>query len=211
MGSLVGILSLLLALAATSFALSCTQCISGSPPCTGSNGTCPSGHMCGSAYLTFTFGGDTETRFERTCMISQICNIKGSWTVNQVQYKVATSCCSTDDCTPTTPKLPEHNSTPNGLVCPTCVSDNSAYCTSSDTIQCTGDENRCLLLTENMTGPDPSVSALRGCATKSSCDIGSFGNSSSNLNFICTSGGTSVHEVVLTPAVVCLLLLKWLL
>ncbi|KAM4015673.1 phospholipase A2 inhibitor and Ly6/PLAUR domain-containing protein-like [Anomaloglossus baeobatrachus] len=213
MSSPISIFSLLSAFAATSFALSCTQCISGSPPCTGDSRTCPSGDMCGSEYVALSTGGDTKTTFDRRCTSSHFCNLKGSRTVKQEQYRVATSCCSTDNCTPTTPELPEQNSTPNGLVCTTCVSDNSAYCNSSDTIQCTGKENRCFLLITNITGKYPSLLAVRGCATKSFCDVGNISetvrDSSINLSFICTSGGSSVHKVLLTPAVVCLLLLKW--
>ncbi|XP_066462071.1 urokinase plasminogen activator surface receptor-like [Eleutherodactylus coqui] len=106
--------------------------------------------------------------------------------------------------------IPRQSSIPNGVICRSCVSEESTWCYTSDTIQCTGDENMCLLKTTELTG---SVStAMRGCATKSYCDLSSqsynTGGSTTNVTITCTSGSISAHKVVLTPTILCLLLLK---
>ncbi|XP_066428753.1 uncharacterized protein [Eleutherodactylus coqui] len=69
--------------------------------------------------------------------------------------------------------------------------------------------------TDNCTPTLPTGSAsgaMRGCATKSFCDLGSqfytAGGSTIKYTYTCTSGGISAHKVVLTPAIVCLLVLK---
>ncbi|XP_056399866.1 uncharacterized protein LOC130294278 [Hyla sarda] len=211
--SLTGILSLLSALAATSYALSCTQCVSPiSSSCLGSSVTCPSGYRCGSKYSETTIGGMTTTGIERSCVPSSECNLKGSIGFLHGQMKMASSCCNTDKCTPIIPSFPIISSDPNGVVCRSCISGDSTWCYTSDTIQCTGNENMCLLQTSKMSGSVPVSTAIRGCATKSVCDVGSqsysIGGLSVEAKYICTSGGISVRTVVLTPAIVCLLLLK---
>ncbi|XP_044130979.1 phospholipase A2 inhibitor NAI-like isoform X3 [Bufo gargarizans] len=165
MSSLIGILSLLSALAATSYTLLCTYCISNETTCSGTmlSMTCYSGLQCASTY--------TETTIDQTI-----------------------------------------SSNPNGLVCRSCISADSTSCYTNDTVQCTGDENRCLFQTTKVSGSVSASTAFRGCATKSICDIGSESASINEMiryvNYTCTSGGLSVHNIVLAPAIVCLLLLK---
>ncbi|XP_044134624.1 phospholipase A2 inhibitor NAI-like [Bufo gargarizans] len=212
MSSLIGILSLLSALAATSYALSCTQCFSKETTCSGPSITCPSDHQCGSAYTETTIVGVKSTSLTRSCSPSSQCDLKGSVRIQQGHMRVSTSCCNTDNCAPNTPTYPTTSSNPNGLVCRSCISADSTSCNTDDTIQCTGDENRCILQTTQVSGSASESSAFRGCATKSICDIGSLSTNNegvtSDVKFICTSGGLSVHNIVLAPAIVCLLLLK---
>ncbi|XP_056398160.1 phospholipase A2 inhibitor 25 kDa subunit-like [Hyla sarda] len=212
--SLTGILSLLSALAATSYALSCTVCQSlTSSSCSGVSVTCPSGEQCGSSYTETIFDGVNTKVFVRRCMSISECRFIGTVSLNKVQTKKVHSCCNTDDCTPSIASFPAKSSEPNELICPSCVSITSASCSSSETVQCRGDETECLLQATTVTGLQSGSSALRGCATKSICDLGSQSQSAdgvtTEVKFICTSGGISVRTVVLTPAIVCLLLLKW--
>ncbi|XP_075696508.1 uncharacterized protein LOC142662265 [Rhinoderma darwinii] len=209
---LIRTLSLLLTLAATSSALSCTTCVSASSQtCTGSSVTCPSGFLCGSSYIETI--AETTVALARTCTPSSQCDVKGSIGVQQGQIKMVTSCCDTDGCTPAIPALPTTSSVPNGLVCRSCLSADSNWCYTSDTLQCTGDQNMCLLQTTEIMEPVSASTAIRGCASKSVCDIGSqsqtIGGISTVVKFICTSAGMSLHKVVLTPAIACLLLLKF--
>ncbi|KAM3922410.1 phospholipase A2 inhibitor and Ly6/PLAUR domain-containing protein-like [Leptodactylus fuscus] len=211
--SVFGILTFLSALTATSYALSCTECLSASSTCSGISVPCPTGYVCGSAYTeTNTAGVKTEV-LVRQCVPSKECNFKGSMGIPIGHIRMVTSCCYTDGCTPNLPASSPTSSNPNGLVCRSCISADSNWCYTSDTMQCTGDENMCLLQTTKTSGPISSSTAIRGCATKSICDLGSksetVGGLSSSVKFICTSGGLSVHKVVLTPAIVCLLLLKF--
>ncbi|XP_044125182.1 phospholipase A2 inhibitor and Ly6/PLAUR domain-containing protein-like [Bufo gargarizans] len=125
---------------------------------------------------------------------------------------MSSSCCNTDNCTPNTPTLPTISSNPNGLVCRYCASVDSTWCHTDDTVQCTGEQNMCLLQTTHVSGSVSASSAIRGCATKSICDLGSqsasAGGVTTDVKIICTNSGLSVHNIVLTPAIVCLLLLK---
>ncbi|KAM3923434.1 phospholipase A2 inhibitor and Ly6/PLAUR domain-containing protein-like [Leptodactylus fuscus] len=212
MTPLLGILSLLLALAVTGDALSCRQCSSFTSTCTGSSVACPAGSLCGSTYTETSVGGSTSAQsLIMTCTPSSQCHFNGSLSMLQGRVRMVTSCCSTDNCVPTIPALPAIGSNPNGLVCRSCVSASSTWCYTSDTVQCTGDENMCLLQTTEIKGT--LSTAIRGCTTKSLCDLGSQSQTiqgvTTNVKFICTSGGLSIHKVILTPAIVCLLLLKF--
>ncbi|KAM3923136.1 phospholipase A2 inhibitor and Ly6/PLAUR domain-containing protein-like [Leptodactylus fuscus] len=213
MTSLIRILSLLSALTATSSALSCTECRS-TTTCSGYDVTCPPGSFCGSSYSeTTAVDGTRIQNLVRTCLPSNSCDYKGSISIKQLQVRTVTSCCSTNYCTPSLPPLPKQNSKPNGVTCPSCLATNATWCDTSDTIQCTGDENICSLQTTNITGSFSLSTAIRGCATKSICDLGGLSEKidglSVDIKFTCTSGGLSAHKVVLTPAMVCLLLLKF--
>ncbi|XP_073425944.1 phospholipase A2 inhibitor and Ly6/PLAUR domain-containing protein-like [Dendrobates tinctorius] len=212
MSSLIGILSLLSTLSATSYALSCTQCSSASASCTGSSVTCRSGYMCGSSYTETAVGATTQESFIRSCIASSECSFSGSLSIQNGYIRMGISCCNSDNCDPVTPSLPSRSSNLNGQVCRTCISADSTWCYTSDTLNCTGDENMCLLETTKISGSESSSVAIRGCATKSICDLGSqsqtVGDISVEVKFICTSGGRSVHKLVLTPVILCLLLLK---
>ncbi|KAM3921663.1 phospholipase A2 inhibitor and Ly6/PLAUR domain-containing protein-like [Leptodactylus fuscus] len=165
--------------------------------------------MCGSSYTETITGNAKSSVSIRSCMASTECNYKGSFSTKYGHIRVATSCCTTDLCTPTIPQLPPISSNPNGLVCPSCISDDPAWCDTSDTIQCTGDENSCLLQTTKITGPYPYSAATGGCATSSLCNFRIGPLNVGGVKFTCTSGGFGVHKVVLTPVIVCLLLLKF--
>ncbi|KAG8548386.1 hypothetical protein GDO81_025610 [Engystomops pustulosus] len=210
MGSPVNILVLLSALAATSAALSCVECSSSSSTCTGSSVTCTSGYMCGSEYTETVAGGSTSVSLTRSCVASSQCSFTASLTTSQGKIRMATSCCNNDNCTAALPTLPAQSTNSNGVTCRSCVSADSTWCYTPDTIQCTGNETMCILQTTQITGL--LSTAVRGCSTKSLCDLGSQSTSvegtAIKVQFICTSGGIRVHNVLLTPAIVCLLLLK---
>ncbi|XP_066428756.1 phospholipase A2 inhibitor and Ly6/PLAUR domain-containing protein-like [Eleutherodactylus coqui] len=210
MTSLFGFLCLVSALTATSCALSCTKCMSTSSTCSGISITCPSGSVCGSTYTQSFVEGVTSELLIRGCVPSSECNLSGTMSIMNGQFGTVSSCCSSDDCTPTLPTLPTKSYNPNGVICRSCVTAQSTWCYTSDTVQCTGDENMCLLQTTEI--PGSGSGAMRGCATKSFCDIGSqsinTGGSTMKATYTCTSGSISAHKVVLTPAIVCLLLLK---
>ncbi|KAG8550147.1 hypothetical protein GDO81_028171 [Engystomops pustulosus] len=211
MASLVKILCLLSALTATSSALSCTVCASAtSSSCSGNSITCPSGSSCGSTYTVAKSGGTTAVSLIRACTLTSQCSFNGSISMVQATIKTGISCCDTDNCTPILPTVPTPSSNSNGVTCRSCITADSTWCYTSDTIQCTGDENMCLLQSTEISGE--LSTAIRGCSTKSFCDLGSqstsVGGVTTNVKFICTSGGMTVHKVLFTPVIVCLLLLK---
>ncbi|KAM3923137.1 phospholipase A2 inhibitor and Ly6/PLAUR domain-containing protein-like [Leptodactylus fuscus] len=195
MTSLIRILSLLSALTATSSALSCTECKSTNLSCSGSSVTCPLGSICGSRLSETFVDGSWITILARRCVPTKSCDFKGSLSLKKVQT------------------LPTQSSNPNGVICPFCISADTVSCETSDTIQCMGDEQICILRTTRVTGPYSISASVRGCATKSYCDLGSESTiderALTKVTFICPSGGLSVHNVILTPAMVCLLLMKY--
>ncbi|XP_077312662.1 phospholipase A2 inhibitor NAI-like [Lithobates pipiens] len=207
------ILGVLLALAASGYSLLCTQCISQSKSCVGSNVSCPSDSLCGVAYSETGYGCDTTNLYVSSCLPQDKCGLSGSATFpSRVILRMGTSCCSTDLCIPKFPSLPWYNSMPNnGLTCQSCKSD-STRCYTSDTIQCTGDENMCLLHTTKMSGNRSMSTTFRGCATKSLCNLSSQSYSteevSAEMKFICTSGSTALRKRFKLPAVICLFLLN---
>ncbi|XP_071969193.1 phospholipase A2 inhibitor gamma subunit B-like [Engystomops pustulosus] len=207
MVSLLGVLSFFSALAATSDALSCTQCISSSSTCSGNNVTCASGFTCGSTYIETVEAGTTTTLLNRTCTNLSRCSVTGSLSMTPGKIRMGITCCNSDNCTPSLPTLPAQGSNPNGRSCPSCIS--TTGCNTTSTIQCTGDENMCLVLITQIPG---SVSkTFRGCTTNSLCDLSS--QSQPVIMSNCTNGSPttpSAHHIILTPPIVCLLLLIFL-
>ncbi|KAG8570110.1 hypothetical protein GDO81_014711 [Engystomops pustulosus] len=193
--------------------LSCIECGSSSSPCSGTSVTCPSDFVCASTLAETTIGRATYNTFIRTCESIRTCNMKGNFATHESKYRFATTCCSTDDCTPPDPTLIPSNNVPNGRVCPVCESLNSTACDSHQTLTCTGNENKCVLFT-TVTG-DSSSSAIMGCATQSYCDQGNYslsdGRITTAINVICSDGGASLQKIILALPIVCLLLLGWLL
>ncbi|XP_075183337.1 uncharacterized protein LOC142255775 [Anomaloglossus baeobatrachus] len=105
---------------------------------------------------------------------------------------------------------PPISSVPNGVMCPSCQSFNSNSCKSSEAIGCTEDQNQCVLITTGEAGNTDSIS--RGCATKDFCDLRAFPyDMMPQSSIFCTNGDISIYRAVLTPTVVCILLVRWLL
>ncbi|XP_031761701.1 phospholipase A2 inhibitor 25 kDa subunit isoform X1 [Xenopus tropicalis] len=199
----LGILSILSALAATGYSLSCQTCIGvGSTPCQGQSMSCPADNACAATYTLTTAHGVTVSQvYTLSCAPRSQCDKPGSISIPDGKIKRGISCCYTDDCTPPTPTLPVDAFQPNGLVCRTCTSADSTWCYTDDTMRCTGEENRCLLQTTTLTGSVSSKVAVRGCATKSICDLGGTSVSSPefsmDVKFSCTSGSFSILKWLL--------------
>ncbi|KAG8548823.1 hypothetical protein GDO81_024010 [Engystomops pustulosus] len=108
--------------------------------------------------------------------------------------KTTVSCCNTDNCDPPALTFPDKNHQKNGKVCRSCVTANSDWCYTSDTIECSGNETMCMLQTTKISGIISLQTALRGCATRSLCDYGvhriEAGGVRANVEFICTDGSS---------------------
>ncbi|XP_072282872.1 uncharacterized protein [Pyxicephalus adspersus] len=216
MAFLFEILGLFLTLVTSGYSLSCIQCSSvTSTSCTGPSVTCASGYQCGAQYTASNAGTVSNNQYTRTCFPENQCTLSGSLSTNGARIKSAVSCCNTDNCTPSLPSLPGDSSVSNGLTCRSCVSADSTWCYTSDTIQCTGNENMCLLQTTKISGSVSLSTAIRGCSTKSFCDFGSQSSSidglSTEVKFICTSGSMGLQKGIYLPAVICLFFLKLIL
>ncbi|XP_063798370.1 phospholipase A2 inhibitor NAI-like [Pseudophryne corroboree] len=153
--SLLLFLCILSALLEAGYALSCNMCINMNDPyCQGSSMDCPADNVCASSYtVTYIYESAVSKVFSRACAPKSQCNISGSASVPNGKIKIRINCCETDNCIPPTPTLPEDNVQRNGLTCETCGSDSSNYCDSDETMQCTGNERRCLLQTTEQSDP----------------------------------------------------------
>ncbi|XP_073457883.1 phospholipase A2 inhibitor NAI-like [Aquarana catesbeiana] len=215
MASLLRILGVVSALVASGYSLFCTRCASSSDSCSGPNINCSSGSVCGAVY-TESWSQDSivSKSYMLSCTREDKCNTSGSFSPhNNVRVKLGRSCCRTDHCTPPLPSLPGNSSQSNGLTCRSCMSADSTWCYTSDTMKCTGDENMCFRQTTIVSeGPTENSSAIRGCATKSICDLGSQSVSSQRVKtvveFICTNGSTGLQKSFYLPAMICILFFK---
>uniref|UniRef100_A0A8C5WJD1 Sodefrin-like factor n=1 Tax=Leptobrachium leishanense TaxID=445787 RepID=A0A8C5WJD1_9ANUR len=148
----------------------------------------------------FPAGGSVVSKkYERDCVPKNQCNLQGSMSIiNTHIHRIGVSCCNTDNCTPDLPTLPAVSTRFNGLVCRTCVSTYSGWCYTDDTMQCTGNENMCLLQTTSITGAVSMRIVLRGCATKSLCDLSRQTEQTADrkvdMRFTCTSGTAGLYS-----------------
>ncbi|XP_053308587.1 phospholipase A2 inhibitor 25 kDa subunit-like isoform X1 [Spea bombifrons] len=217
MRSVFGFFCTLSALISTCHSLSCIRCISmTTDSCNGPSITCPADQVCGASYTLTTASGVTASQtYSRDCVPKQYCTFNGSMGFAQnIRARIGFSCCSTDNCLPSLPALAAENNQPNGLVCRSCISADSEWCYTDDTIQCTGDENMCLLQTTKNRGSVSSSTAFRGCATKSICNLGSQAVTADQIsvdtNYQCTSGSVAVFGGVFLPLLLGIVLTKLL-
>ncbi|KAM4652612.1 phospholipase A2 inhibitor NAI-like [Discoglossus pictus] len=197
MHSLLVFLVINSALLAAAYSLQCTQCV-GITSCSGSSITCPAGSLCGYTRTKVISAGITQESFIRSCILEKQCNINGTMSYPQSTLWMVTSCCSTDNCNAPSLPLPTIGTNKNGLVCRACVTADSDWCYTSDTMQCTGNQNMCLLQSVKISGTTSIKAALRGCATKSICDLGSQttseGGVTTNVKYVCTSGSNGLNN-----------------
>ncbi|OCT73595.1 hypothetical protein XELAEV_18036574mg, partial [Xenopus laevis] len=190
------------------YSLTCTECLSkDGTTCSGPSVTCPSNEVCASLATRVSITGmNNMNLFASSCAPKQECDVSGSISITSTKMEFASSCCSTDKCTPAKPKLPDVTK-PNGVVCPACLSVNSNPCKAGERMECAGNEKMCYL--ETTTLPDNSGPvSLHGCASKSVCDLVSMSqtsifkalNISSSIQ--CTNGAFDHHHGFLLPAII---------
>ncbi|XP_075459358.1 phospholipase A2 inhibitor NAI-like [Ascaphus truei] len=208
---LLQVLCVLPALIVTGYSLSCKVCVDtfGSL-CIGKSKICSPDNVCMSSYTENTAAGNMETVLIRSCDSKSKCGMSGSISNHAVKSKMNTSCCTTDNCTPPRTTLSADSNIKNGVTCPNCNSADSDNCYTSDTIECTGDEKKCVLQTTTMTGSNSSIEALRGCATESICNTGTLSIShlgiNTELKAKCSNGNIGLHQGFFFPAVALLLM-----
>ncbi|XP_068098428.1 uncharacterized protein [Hyperolius riggenbachi] len=208
--SVFGILGILCAFVASGNSLSCTICTSKSTSCSGRSRMCPNGSLCGAHYTYVRRGG---YRYARTCTPEKLCNMTGSVSFIGGEFRMSVWCCVTDHCTPTHLSMSAgRRSRANGLICRSCISTKSSWCYTSETMRCGGNEDMCFLQTKKVRGKEDQSTAVRGCATKSMCDLDNQSTSANGVSIeykmICTSGGLTLQKGFYVPVVICLVLLK---
>ncbi|XP_040183159.1 phospholipase A2 inhibitor and Ly6/PLAUR domain-containing protein-like [Rana temporaria] len=213
-------LLVLFALVPSGYSLTCTKCIVFSNAnCSGSTETCLSGaYSCATSISVNTpTSGSQSSTVTRGCAPNNQCNITGSLTYTGGNVAIATACCDSDNCTSAIPPLPAANSTSNSLSCSTCASGSSDYCSSSNTLSCTGLATQCGRMSTTVTGSVSSISTVRGCATPSVCNL--LGNQNvvyadTNVNTVvttyCSNGSFNLRGSFYLPAFLAFLLFKFL-
>ncbi|XP_039368352.1 phospholipase A2 inhibitor and Ly6/PLAUR domain-containing protein-like [Mauremys reevesii] len=162
----------LAALLATGACLQCEVCFGLATSCTGDLETCAAGEdSCGVALTESTLAGIKTQSILKGCMPSSQCKA-GPVSVNfgqGMRTQTSFACCVGDACRTTTVTVPPADTTPNGRRCPACVAVFADQC-SEKTIQCTGDETRCVDIVETLTaGGNPVQMVMKGCASESVC------------------------------------------
>ncbi|KAG8548821.1 hypothetical protein GDO81_024008 [Engystomops pustulosus] len=194
------LLSFILALARTGWSLQCIQCTAfeGESCTTGPSITCAKGEVCTTKNQHAIIGGATSATMYRSCGPPTHCNKTGSFTVVQRTMKIGISCCSTDNCLSPVPELPPTSTRKNGRVCGLCGAPKED-CTPTTTINCVGNEDKCLLHVTRLNGPN-NVESYRGCSTKSICDIRFLNQSSGVVNieadYFCSNGAIATSRVL---------------
>ncbi|XP_056400723.1 phospholipase A2 inhibitor and Ly6/PLAUR domain-containing protein-like [Hyla sarda] len=195
-------LAIIFIISATIKAGNCVVCIecnnSTSPDCAGDLVTCGT---CMTMVIETNSkdGNDTSYSVEKTCNFnSTICNITYSVNSDQFQARYTVNCCDTDYCNKNALEVTPWNNTENGVECPTCYAADGQNCTANNTVQCTGDENKCI----DFSGKAPregtcQTLAFQGCVTDLWCDHSGYlypDNAeceSGTMN--CSNGRNSTH------------------
>ncbi|XP_073457856.1 uncharacterized protein [Aquarana catesbeiana] len=182
---------------------SCVVCSSGNQTCNASLSVIPPNSRCASAYVISTRNGVKSYAVIRSWAPVSKCNIAGSMTVAGTEYLMGISCCDGDGCTPSLPDTTSTSEESNGVQCKTCESFYSSSCKTDTTMNCTGQETRCVsyALTA-MLGSTPLIAIFRGCGTKSLCDAQNLSTTMNHLtlvnNFTCES--TTINPSTTTPS-----------
>ncbi|KAM3923133.1 phospholipase A2 inhibitor NAI-like [Leptodactylus fuscus] len=223
MGSLFGIFCLLLGLSAKGHCISCQLCVTSmAPTCSGVSVICQPGYVCEARYTNTTISGLSTQVFSRSCSPPINCNVSGTMTIPGGTVQTNSTCCFTDNCVPSTPTLtaPTSNSTNttsalNGVKCRSCLTVNSDWCYTTETMSCAGGETACIMHSTIVTGSQPVTMAVRGCATPLLCSIASQSFSTSEFSvmekYSCTNGGLSLNGGLLTPMFLFLFFIKFFL
>ncbi|XP_077312634.1 phospholipase A2 inhibitor and Ly6/PLAUR domain-containing protein-like isoform X1 [Lithobates pipiens] len=210
MGTLIALTCILSTLITGGHAIHCTVCRAegGDFTCTGEDKECGRDNVCAATSSITMMEGHSTKSFSRYCARRSNCGASGSIVFQGGYFKTSTSCCTSDYCSPTTPTLPQDAIRRNGLSCRSCTALDSDWCHTKETIDCTGDENRCILQRDVYSGKKYAKTAMRGCGTKTLCDLGSqnfnYGGVSMRREITCTSYGLNLHANMLLVAIAAL-------
>ncbi|KAM5132560.1 phospholipase A2 inhibitor NAI-like isoform 1-T2 [Mantella aurantiaca] len=197
MPSMFWILPVILVLVPSGSSLSCGMCgTTWNTSCTGPIMPCAAGSACLVTYTMFDAGNYPWALYTLTCGAQKMCGLSGTGSLPENgKIKMATSCCTTDNCVPPLPTLPEPSSMWNGMICPSCVNPDSIHCAASKTMQCRGNETMCFSSFSQI--PGIVATSTRGCAAQSICDVFSRSKveeGTAGIMFACTSGNLSLKS-----------------
>ncbi|CAM5176141.1 unnamed protein product, partial [Eretmochelys imbricata] len=140
------------ALLATGACLQCEVCFGLGTSCTGDLEACAAGEdSCGIAVTASTVGIKNQSILQG-CMPSSQCKAS-PFSVNfgmGMRTQTSFACCLGEACKTATVTVPPADPKPNGRRCPASFAVFADQC-SEKTIQCTGDEPRCVNMVEPLT------------------------------------------------------------
>ncbi|XP_010776871.1 phospholipase A2 inhibitor and Ly6/PLAUR domain-containing protein-like [Notothenia coriiceps] len=131
--------------------------------------TCKSNEQCATAMVRATIQGLSGGK--KSCVSSSVCepnNQTFSFKSGQAQLTAFVHCCKTDNCNSVNVSA-TINKTENNLMCYMCDGDQSTVC--NKTVQCKGNEDRCVKGTAHVDGKDSEK--FSGCASKNTCGAAS--------------------------------------
>ncbi|XP_044133613.1 urokinase plasminogen activator surface receptor-like [Bufo gargarizans] len=133
--------------------LTCVECnVEGEKYCQGNKVTCPPEEdVCVTTLESDTKDGKEMVTFRRHCGQRRMCGYSDSLTTAFGKKKLSSTCCFTSDCSPPSPTFPAGKTDKNGVFCKSCDTERGLSCESSSTMECTGNENKCVLMTNVMT------------------------------------------------------------
>ncbi|XP_044130878.1 phospholipase A2 inhibitor and Ly6/PLAUR domain-containing protein-like [Bufo gargarizans] len=116
-------------------------------------------------------GNSISYSVEKTCNLNaNICNITYSVNSDQYQARYTVNCCNNDSCNQKSLEVTPWNNTKNGLECPTCYAEGEENCKAKATVQCTGDENTCLVFSGKDSREEICQTvAFQGCVSAPVC------------------------------------------
>ncbi|XP_077116264.1 uncharacterized protein LOC143770487 [Ranitomeya variabilis] len=189
-------------LIATTFSLSCNECSGlAAKSCHRVKVTCPPDfNVCVATLESDIPDGKQEmTLYREYCGKSSMCSYTGSLTTHFAGKKMSSTCCYTSNCSPPLPKFPEEKTDKNGVSCKSCSDLKEASCESTTTIDCVGDEKKCVAMaitskSEKMS----STYSLSGCGTPGLCNLTEreyqFVGQTIKTTFTCSSG-SDIHPL----------------
>nr|ABD34628.1 sodefrin precursor-like protein [Plethodon welleri] len=165
----------LVAFTATGKSIDCVTCYStDGTDCSGEVRTCTEGQ---------TFCRTLTSEIKKDGVASnQVCKYCGGDEQSNSIYReesfttfvqVEIQNCETDKCNEEPAQLTPRANTPNGVKCMHCFENYSEDCNSEETIECTGDMNKCLFMSGNIcnNGTAFYACALRHCTNIASADL----------------------------------------
>ncbi|XP_018424594.1 PREDICTED: phospholipase A2 inhibitor and Ly6/PLAUR domain-containing protein-like [Nanorana parkeri] len=113
--------------------------------CYGELESCAPHHACSSTFKVSYFAdGQISYQTIRSCIPEFQCGLYGTLTLLDANIVMGIGCCKKDGCIPSVMARRPVNAKPNGVRCKTCTSATAEFCDTDETMECSGNEDRCI-------------------------------------------------------------------
>ncbi|XP_042295265.1 phospholipase A2 inhibitor gamma subunit B-like [Sceloporus undulatus] len=166
-------ISVLVTFIAAGASLECEICQGIGHSCVGHMETCaPALDRCGILLGEIELGFLLMT-IDKMCIASTSCEAYTDTVINMGKsgrLRNRLFCCVGDECRRINPIWTPMDTTPNGMVCPACFQVNEFECKKEEELQCTGNQDNCLLVTGTATrGGQVIPMTMKGCTNNAEC------------------------------------------